>query len=153
MAPPIKKSRQQRLVFGAGVGLQASELASQVTSINSELSDLDSRHVNNIDSLAMETPQDSSSQASLVSTSRTIKKKRTCWVYKHMRGTDDMETIFKNQKGEKEWRCRYCMTDYQLSGDTSNIETLKTSKSLSIKPWHLQKPILKSAVDSTTRRP
>src|SRR5688572_23373619 len=101
MAPSIKKPRQQRLVFGAGVGLQASELTSQATSINSELSDLDSRHVNNIDALAMETPQDSSSRASLVSTSRTIKKKRTCWVYKHMRGTDDMETIFKNQKGEK----------------------------------------------------
>ena len=122
MAPPIKKPRQQRLVFGAGVGLQASELASHATSINSELSDLDSRHVNNIDSLAIETPQDSSSRASLVSTSRTIRKKRTCWVYKHMRGTDDMETIFKNQKGEKEWRCRYCTTDYQLSGGTSNIE-------------------------------
>jgi hypothetical protein len=122
MAPPTKKVRQQQLVFGAVPGSQALELASQTTSTNSDLSDLDSSHLSNPDFPAMETPQESSSPASLVFTSRTIKKKRTCWVYKHMRGTDDMETIFKNQKGEKEWRCRYCMTDYQLSGGTSNIE-------------------------------
>lgn len=102
MTPPIKKPCQQQLVFGAGLGLQASELASQAIPTNSVLSDLDSRHLNNTDSLAMETPQESSSRASLVSTSRTIKKKRTCWVYKYMRGTDDVETIFRNQKGEKE---------------------------------------------------
>jgi hypothetical protein len=75
-----------------------------------------------MDSLAIETPQELFSQASLVSASCTIKKKRTCWVYKHMRGIDDMETVFKNQKGEKEWHCRYYMTDYQLSGRTSNIK-------------------------------
>ena len=33
-----------------------------------------------------------------------------------------METVFKNQKGEKEWRCRYYITDYQLSRGTSNIK-------------------------------
>jgi hypothetical protein len=33
-----------------------------------------------------------------------------------------METIFKNQKSEKEWYYRYYMIDYQLSGGTSNIK-------------------------------
>jgi hypothetical protein len=122
MAPPAKKPRQQQLAFGARLGLQTLEPVSQATSTSSKLLDLDSRQFDDMDSLAIETPQESFSQASSVSASRTIKKKRTCWVYKHMRGTDDMETVFKNQKGEKEWRCRYCITDYQLSGGTSNIE-------------------------------
>jgi hypothetical protein len=39
-----------------------------------------------------------------------------------MRGTGDMQTVFTNEKGKKEWRCQYCMVNYQLSGGTDNIK-------------------------------
>jgi hypothetical protein len=38
-----------------------------------------------------------------------------------MRGTDDVETVFLNSSGKKEWPCRYCLVNYQLSGGTENI--------------------------------
>jgi hypothetical protein len=50
-----------------------------------------------------------------------VKKKRSSWIYRHMRDTDNTETVYYNVKGKKEWRCRYCLENYQLSGGSDNI--------------------------------
>jgi hypothetical protein len=38
-----------------------------------------------------------------------------------MRGTDDMQHVFYNVAGKEEWRCRFCLQNYQISGGTGTI--------------------------------
>ena len=46
---------------------------------------------------------------------------RTSFVYKWMRGTDNMQHVFYNAAGKEEWRCRFCLANYQISGGTRTI--------------------------------
>ena len=66
---------------------------------------------------------DSSSHSSNPA-STTLKKKdrpRKSWVYNHMRGEVSRDYEFRDSKGRSEWRCRYCLQNYILSGGTKNI--------------------------------
>jgi hypothetical protein len=63
---------------------------------------------------------DSRSQTS--ESSRKLKRKRTCWVFKHMKGTDDMQKVFFNEDGREIWPCRHCNGQYIIAGGTLNIE-------------------------------
>jgi hypothetical protein len=66
------------------------------------------------------------------STVQKTKKKRTAWVFRHMAGSEDMQTVFYNTEELEIWPCRYCQKsgkkkEYLVSGGTANIERhLKT---------------------------
>jgi hypothetical protein len=118
MAPP----RQQRLNFGQTSLAPASEALSSTVSLselNSELSvEMEAEWSGAI------TPAPSSQSNPVPGSSRPklIRKERTSWVYKYMRRTDDPETLFLNKQGNPEWRYRFCLDNYQLSGGTINIK-------------------------------
>jgi hypothetical protein len=63
---------------------------------------------------------DSQSQTS--DSSKKLKRKRTCWVFRHMRGTDDMQKVFFNEDGREIWPCKHCNWKYIIAGGTLNIE-------------------------------
>jgi hypothetical protein len=65
---------------------------------------------------------DSQSQTS--ESSRKLKRKRTCWVFRHTRGTDDMQKVFFNEDGREIWPCKHCNGKYIIAGGTLNIEKL-----------------------------
>ena len=74
---------------------------------------------------------DSNTEGSQESTSKgsttKTKRKRTAWVYRHMEGIDDMQTVFFNSEGIEVWPCRYCAKsgkhkEYLVSAGTTNIE-------------------------------
>ena len=74
----------------------------------------------------MENPQgpllapDAQSQTS--ESSRKLKRKRICWVFKHMKDTDDMQKLFFNEDGREIWPCKHCSRKYIIAGGTLNIE-------------------------------
>jgi hypothetical protein len=63
---------------------------------------------------------DTQSQTS--ESSRKSKRKRNCWVFKHMEGTDDMQKVFFNEDGREIWPCKHCSRKYIIAGGTLNIE-------------------------------
>lgn len=120
--PLQPRKRQQQLGFGLSLEPKPINPPPLDPSPITELSDQDNLQFTGQDDafrIRSISPGLSSLHGSALS---RIKKKRTFWGYKHMRGTNDMQTVFTNEKGKKEWRCRYCMVNYQLSDGTDNIK-------------------------------
>jgi BED zinc finger len=115
MAPP----RQGTLPFGRMTPADASENASQASQA--------------LLGSSFEVPSEPASQATSHSASESTtprlpikskqkKQARTAWVFKFMRGTDEMQAVFKNANGKEEWRCRFCTQNYLTSGGTHAIK-------------------------------
>jgi hypothetical protein len=107
---------KRQLTLGDRLSLHTEP--SQASSSTADLSELDSCQF-----------EDSEAHGSIPPASRPgapqslkLKKKRTSWVYKHMRDTEDTQHVYLNHLGFQEWRCRYCEKNYQLSGGTLNVE-------------------------------
>jgi hypothetical protein len=47
---------------------------------------------------------------------------RTAWVFKYMRDGVEEQHVFYNLAGKREWRCRFCRQNYQLSRGTHAIK-------------------------------
>jgi hypothetical protein len=65
-------------------------------------------------------------QSSIISETKS-KRKRYAWIYRHMAGTNDMQTVFLDANGKEIWPCKYCTEkghkkEYMISGGTANIE-------------------------------
>jgi hypothetical protein len=72
------------------------------------------------------TPSDSKSFVPLPK-KETKKNLRTAWVYNWMREGVDKQHVFLNAQGQEEWRCRFCLANYKISGGTRTIsDHLKT---------------------------
>jgi hypothetical protein len=75
------------------------------------------------------TPPEASPSDSFVPLPKKQNKKnqRNSWVYKWMRDGVDMQYVFLNSEGKEEWRCKFCMANYKISGGTGTIsDHLKT---------------------------
>jgi hypothetical protein len=127
-------SNQSRLSFAsssqATPPIESSQEPTSPT-ISSALSLLDSVQ---FEGLEQDTPNTTRSSTPSISTK--TKKKRTCWVYNYMAGTEDMQTVFYNKDGVEVWPCGPCakqgkIKEYIVSAGSRNIEThLKNAHSI-----------------------
>ncbi len=73
------------------------------------------------------TPFDASDAFTPLPKKQNKRTLRTSWVYKWMRDRVDTQHVFLNIEGKEEWRCRFCLANYKITGGTSTIsEHLKT---------------------------
>ena len=108
----MSPGQQVKLSFGKPADSEAPEFESQVsfTSLYDESS--------------IESPELSRPATPQLPLQKKINKRtiRTAWVYKYMRGTEDMQKVFYNAEGKEEWRCRFCTQNYLLSGGNHAIK-------------------------------
>ena len=119
--PPQLPKGQRTLGHSLQLQREPQNTPSKALSSTVDLSDLDSQQFEEHEA-ATSTPISTRPTLIPALDHTKIKKKRSSWIYKHMRDTNDPETVFWNRKGKKEWRCRYYLQDYQLSGGTDNIK-------------------------------
>jgi len=62
----------------------------------------------------------SSTQTIFPTPSKGKPRGRTAWVYKYMRDNVSPQHLFLSAAGKPEWRCRFCLQNYDLSGGTLN---------------------------------
>jgi hypothetical protein len=110
---------QTKLPFGKST--PASTPASSFSS-TTNLYDSESENQADISTNDTNTP-DTSEAFKPLEKRRNKKSLRSSFVFKWMRDTDDMQHLYYNNKGKEEWRCRFCLTNYQISGGTGTIRT------------------------------
>jgi hypothetical protein len=66
------------------------------------------------------TPSESSTTT--LPPSKQKQRARTSFIYDHMRDWVPRDHVFKNIQGQAEWRCRYCLQNYIISGGTRGPE-------------------------------
>jgi hypothetical protein len=128
MSPQLSTG-QQTLGIGLRLQREPPQAPSQPSAQAASTIDLSDFNNNNNNQLFVEQETALTSATSTRSTTPLllavehgkVKKKRSSWIYRHMRDTDNTETVYYNVKGKKEWRCRYCLANYQLSGGADNI--------------------------------
>jgi hypothetical protein len=125
---------------------EASEIDSQA-SINSTLPPPESN-----------TPPETSETFEPLQKPPNKKTLHTSWVFKWMRGTDDMQYVFYNTAGKEEWRYRFCLQNYQISSGTGtirahlDIHNIKKESSTDTKAKNVQIAI-EEAIESAAQNP
>lgn len=74
-----------------------------------------------VDSFDLGTPSSTPTLSRSLS-GRNKPRGRKAWVYKYMRDDVDTQHVFFNKAGKPEWRCRFCMQNYDIAGGTHNAK-------------------------------
>ena len=103
-------------------------LNSSFTTDNSTLSDLDNLFLESLVNASFDsqcTNPDLIPSVRTPNVAQTTQRKergRTSFVYKWQRDGVASDHVFRNNKGEPEWRCMFCSTNYKISGGTACIK-------------------------------